>query len=106
MPRRAGRAAPSRLVFVVHENRGLNDHIRDVARRLAVAGYSAVAPDFLSPAGGTPADEDRARDDDRRSSTWPRPSPTAPRSIRWLASPAGGSRKVGDRRLLLGRRRW
>lgn len=48
-------------VLVVHENRGLNDHIRDVARRLAVAGYSAVAVDFLSPAGGTPADEDRAR---------------------------------------------
>ncbi|MFL6733874.1 MAG: dienelactone hydrolase family protein, partial [Sphingomicrobium sp.] len=49
-------------VLVVHENRGLNDHIRDVARRLAVAGYRAVAPDFLSPAGGTPANEDQARD--------------------------------------------
>ena len=49
------------IVLVVHENRGLNDHIRDVARRLAVAGYTAVAVDFLSPAGGTPADEDRAR---------------------------------------------
>ncbi len=47
--------------LVVHENRGLNDHIRDVARRLAVAGYVAVAVDFLSAAGGTPADEDRAR---------------------------------------------
>ena len=50
------------VVFVIHENRGLNDHIRDVARRAALAGYSAVAPDWLSPAGGTPAgDEDRAR---------------------------------------------
>ena len=49
-------------VLVVHENRGLNAHIRDVARRLAVAGYRAVAPDFLSPAGGTPEDEDRARE--------------------------------------------
>ena len=48
-------------VLVVHENRGLNDHIRDVARRLAVAGYVAVAVDFLSVAGGTPADEDQAR---------------------------------------------
>ena len=48
-------------VLVVHENRGLNDHIRDVARRLAVAGYRAVAPDFLSPSGGTPANEDAAR---------------------------------------------
>jgi len=49
-------------VLVVHENRGLNDHIRDVARRLAIAGYRAVAPDFLSPSGGTPANEDAARD--------------------------------------------
>src|SRR3954453_3531957 len=49
-------------VLVIHENRGLNDHIRDVARRLAVAGYRAVAPDMLSPVGGTPANEDAARD--------------------------------------------
>lgn len=48
-------------VIVIHENRGLNDHIRDVARRLAVAGYRAVAPDFLTPLGGTPANEDQAR---------------------------------------------
>jgi carboxymethylenebutenolidase len=48
-------------VIVIHENRGLNEHIRDVARRLALAGYRAVAPDFLSPSGGTPADEDAAR---------------------------------------------
>lgn len=49
-------------VLVVHENRGLNDHIRDVARRLAVAGYYAVAPDYLSLVGGTPANEDAARE--------------------------------------------
>ena len=49
-------------VMVIHENRGLNDHIRDVARRLAVAGFRAVAVDFLSPSGGTPANEDAARD--------------------------------------------
>jgi carboxymethylenebutenolidase len=50
------------LVIVIHENRGLNDHIRDVTRRFALAGFSALAPDWLSPAGGTPAgDEDRAR---------------------------------------------
>ena len=49
-------------VMVIHENRGLNDHIRDVARRLAVANFRAVAPDFLSPAGGTPADQDAARE--------------------------------------------
>jgi len=48
-------------VVVIHENRGLNDHIRDVARRLALEGFVALAPDFLAPAGGTPADEDLAR---------------------------------------------
>jgi carboxymethylenebutenolidase len=48
--------------MVIHENRGLNDHIRDIARRLAVEGFRAVAPDMLSPGGGTPADEDAARD--------------------------------------------
>ena len=49
-------------VLVIHENRGLNDHIRDVARRVALAGFRAVAPDMLSPSGGTPANEDVARD--------------------------------------------
>ena len=49
-------------VIVIHENRGLNEHTRDVARRVGLAGFRAVAVDFLSPAGGTPADEDQARD--------------------------------------------
>ena len=49
-------------VVVIHENRGLNEHTRDVTRRLALANFRAVAPDFLSPVGGTPADEDKARD--------------------------------------------
>ncbi|MFU0503149.1 dienelactone hydrolase family protein [Pseudaminobacter sp. NGMCC 1.201702] len=49
-------------VIVIHENRGLNNHIRDVARRIALEGFLALAPDFLSPLGGTPADEDAARD--------------------------------------------
>lgn len=49
------------VVIVIHENRGLNDHIRDVARRFALEGYEAVAVDLLAPAGGTPADEDKAR---------------------------------------------
>ena len=56
-----GRGPPP-VIVVIHENRGLNDHIRDVARRFALAGFAALAPDWLSPAGGTPAgDEDRAR---------------------------------------------
>ena len=57
----AGAEGPLALVLVVHENRGLNRHTEDVARRLALAGYRAVAPDFLSPVGGTPSDEDAAR---------------------------------------------
>ncbi len=48
-------------VFVIHENRGLTPHIQDVARRVALAGFNAIAPDLLAPQGGTPADEDRAR---------------------------------------------
>lgn len=49
-------------VIIIHENRGLNPHIRDVARRVALEGFVALAPDFLSPLGGTPDDEDKARD--------------------------------------------
>ncbi len=48
-------------VIIIHENRGLNDHIRDVARRAAKAGFIAIAPDALSAAGGTPTDQDQAR---------------------------------------------
>ena len=49
-------------VMVIHENRGLNAHIEDVARRAAMAGYLAIAPDALAPLGGTPANEDEARE--------------------------------------------
>lgn len=48
-------------VVVIHENRGLNPHIRDIARRVALAGFVALAPDGLSALGGTPEDEDAAR---------------------------------------------
>ena len=49
-------------VLVIHENRGLNEYARDVARRLGIAGFRGVAVDFLSPSGGTPANEDAARE--------------------------------------------
>lgn len=49
-------------VVVIHENRGLNPHIEDVTRRVALAGFTALAPDGLSPLGGTPADADAARE--------------------------------------------
>jgi carboxymethylenebutenolidase len=49
-------------VLVVHENRGLNPHIEDVARRIALEKFVAFAPDALTPLGGYPGDEDRARE--------------------------------------------
>src|SRR5690606_27936146 len=49
-------------VIVIHENRGLNPYIEDVARRLATEGYLAFAPDALAPVGGYPGDEDKARE--------------------------------------------
>jgi len=48
-------------VIVIHENRGLNPHTEDVARRVALEGFLAIAPDALSPLGGTPEDADEAR---------------------------------------------
>lgn len=48
-------------VMVIHENRGLNPHIKEVAKRVATAGYIALAVDALSPFGGTPANEEEAR---------------------------------------------
>ena len=63
------KAGPAKrpAVIVIHENRGLNPHIEDVARRLAMEGFLALAADLLSPMGGTPpanspADEDKARE--------------------------------------------
>lgn len=50
------------VVIVIHENRGLNPHIEDVTRRLALEGFLAIAPDALSLVGGTPTDADKARD--------------------------------------------
>ena len=49
-------------ILVVHENRGLNPHIEDIARRLALDNFVAFAPDALTPLGGYPGDEDKARE--------------------------------------------
>jgi carboxymethylenebutenolidase len=49
-------------ILVVHENRGLNPHIEDITRRIALDGYMAFAPDALTPLGGYPGDEDKARE--------------------------------------------
>lgn len=50
------------VVFVIHENRGLNPHIMDVTRRMAKEGFIAFGGDFLTPKGGTPTDADKARE--------------------------------------------
>jgi len=49
-------------VIVIHENRGLNPHIMDVTRRFGTEGFIALGVDYLSPMGGTPSDEDKARE--------------------------------------------
>lgn len=58
-PKKMGKHA---AILVVHENRGLNPHTEDVARRFALEGFIALAPDALSPLGGAPADADKARE--------------------------------------------
>jgi carboxymethylenebutenolidase len=55
-------AGPHPAVLVVHENRGLNPYIEDVARRAAVAGFVALAPDGLAPLGGYPGNDDDGRE--------------------------------------------
>ena len=59
--RPANAGGPLPAILVAHENRGLNPHIEDIARRLALDGFMAFAPDALSPLGGYPGDEDKAR---------------------------------------------
>ena len=58
-PTSMGKTAP--VVLVVHENRGLNPYVRDVARRLALEGFVAFAPDALYPLGGYPGNDDDGR---------------------------------------------
>jgi carboxymethylenebutenolidase len=90
-PRGEGRAP---AVVVIHENRGLNAHIEDVARRVGAAGFVALAPDLLSPLGGTPRDEDRAREMigrlDARATVGDLKAAAA-----WLARHAAATGKVG-----------
>lgn len=94
-PAVVNRRGPLPIIVVIHENRGLNDHIRDVTRRFAVAGFEALAPDWLSPAGGTPAgDEDRARAMIGQLDMAATVADGAA-TIGWLGSGNGPRRKVG-----------
>jgi carboxymethylenebutenolidase len=81
-------------VIVIHENRGLNAHIEDVTRRVALEGFTAMAPDLLSTMGGTPANEDTARDmigklDSQQTVQ------NLVAAITFLATPAQSNGKVG-----------
>lgn len=81
-------------VIVISENRGLNPHIEDVARRMAREGFLALAPDILSPVGGTPSDEDSAR----TMMSELNPEETLPRlagAVPFLAGHPGSTGKVG-----------
>ena len=62
MARPAGAEGPLPAVLVIHENRGLNPYIEDVVRRTAKAGYLALGPDGLTPAGGYPGNDDQGRE--------------------------------------------
>ena len=62
LARPANAAARLPSVLVIHENRGLNPHVEDIVRRLALDNYMAFAPDALTPLGGYPGDEDKARE--------------------------------------------
>ena len=81
-------------VLVIHENRGLNAHIEDVARRAALAGYVALAPDGLTYAGGAPEDQEAARDlfgsSDRQRIT-----DDVIAGVPWLAARADCTGRVG-----------
>jgi len=81
-------------VLVIHENRGLNPHIKDVTRRVALEGFLALGLDVLSPDGGTPEDEDKAREmfDKLKGETAEARAATA---VRFLASHPLSSGKVG-----------
>ena len=85
---------PHAAVLVVHENRGLNPYVEDVARRVAVAGFLALAPDGLAPLGGYPGNDDDGRElqaklDQAKLRT------DMLNGARWLKSHAGTTGKLG-----------
>ena len=92
--RPAQAAGPLPVVLVVHENRGLNPHIEDIARRLALDDFIAVAPDALFTLGGYPGDEDKARE------LFAKLDPAKSRedfvtAAAWARGIAGGNGKLG-----------
>jgi carboxymethylenebutenolidase len=93
-PKKLGRGDKVAGVLVIHENRGLNEHIEDVARRTALAGYVAIAPDGLSVAGGAPADQEAARDLFTKTDG-ARIAGDVLAAVPWLAADASSNGKIG-----------
>lgn len=94
LARPAETSGPLPGLVVVHENRGLNPHIEDVARRAALEGFVALAPDFLTAAGGTPSDPEKAREM-IGALTAEEAVADARRAVAWLAQQKGVNGKVG-----------
>lgn len=94
LARPAERSGPLPGLVIVHENRGLNPHIEDVARRAALEGFTALAPDFLTAAGGTPSDPEKARE---MIGALPAEEAVADarHAVAWLAGQEGVNGKVG-----------
>ena len=90
-------------VLVIHENRGLNPHIKDVTRRMAKEGFIAFGADYLTPMGGTPEDADKARD---MIGELKKPDVVAfsQAAVAALAKHLRRKRQGGGHRFLLGRR--
>lgn len=90
----AGAKGKLPTVLVVHENRGLNPHIADIARRLALDNFVAFAPDALFPLGGYPGDEDRARELFQKLEQ-PKSRADFVAAARWLQALPAGNGQVG-----------
>jgi carboxymethylenebutenolidase len=93
-PAKLGRKDKVPGVLVIHENRGLNEHIEDVARRAALAGFLALAPDGLSVAGGAPRDQEAARDLFAKTDG-ARIAGDVLAGVPWLAADASSNGKLG-----------
>ena len=89
-----GAAAKLPAVLVVHENRGLNPHIEDVTRRLALENFVAFAPDALFPLGGYPGNEDKAREAFAKLDQ-PKTREDFVASAEWLRAQPGMAERVG-----------
>jgi carboxymethylenebutenolidase len=92
MPSGATGKLPS--IIVIHENRGLTPHIQDVTRRMALEGFLALGADFLTPSGGTPADENKGRQMIGQLDR-PRTVANAVATVKFLKAHANSNGKVG-----------